>query len=83
MPDDLISANEQIFDAIEHNRCSPKQMEQLNQVVKQQSKLILEFPLRLLQLVRDMSKVNNERAQEASEKLIDGSPALKKLIAGE
>ena len=69
--EDLTMANEEIFDAIENGRCSPKQIDGLNTVIKAQVKLNYEFPLRLYSL---MVKTKGEIKPVGEE--------LKKLAAG-
>ena len=83
--EDIAVANEQIFDAIEHGRCSPKQMEQMNTVIKSQIKVRLELPLRTLQMMRDLRKagIDMTGSESMGTKLLNANPALKELIAGE
>lgn len=69
--DDMTAANEEIFDAIESGRCTPKQIDGLNTVIKAQIKMKFEFPLRLYSL---MVKTKGEIKVVGEE--------LKKLAAG-
>ena len=70
--ENILSANESIFDALVHGRLSPKQSDGLNTVIKAQVKLLYEFPLRLYSL---MVKTKGEIKPVGEE--------LKKLAAGE
>lgn len=80
--EELNAANEQIFDAIEHGRCSPKQMEQMNTVIKSQVKLNFEFPFRMLQLLRDLRKagVDIKGKESTGTKLLKANPSLQAML---
>ncbi len=79
--DDIALANEEVFDAIEHGRCSPKQMEQMNTVIKSQIKVKLEIPMQALKLLRDLRKAGMLDI-ELTPGFLDANPALKSLVAG-